>query len=290
MVKFCPACGSELRNEFKYCPSCGYNLQGIETSQVSSEKVNIIECKNCGTDNPSDAIICEGCGIKLSGELKTITKSSSNINFQQKKSFKDQKSKKKEQTQQPVKTVKEIDSKKIFGILGGILLVGFIILLASGVFDKPVSSVSNTITNQNQSSGVDLSSLQRINELEAILKANPNDNKTLLELAHLRNDSGMFDKAIENYQLYLTRVPEDADARIDMGVCYYSLGRYDEAIAAMTKALEYSPNHQIGHLNLGIVNLSAGNVAKSKEWLQKAVSIGPETDAGKRAQELLTSH
>jgi hypothetical protein len=58
----------------------------------------------------------------------------------------------------------------------------------------------------------------------------------------------------------------------------------------MTKALEHSPNHQIGHLNLGIVNLAAGNVEKSKEWLQKAVALGPETEVGKRAQELLTSH
>jgi ribosomal protein L40E len=290
MVKFCPACGSKLGNEFKYCPSCGYNLQNIGTPQVSSEKINIIECKNCGTENPYDAGVCEGCGIKLNGESRTVTKISSTINVQQKKSFKDQKSKKKEQPQQPVNTFKEIDSKKIYGILGAVLIVGFIILQAAGVFDKPVSSVSNTNLNQSQNSGVDLSSLQRINELEEILKANPNDNKSLLELAHLRNDSRMFDKAIENYQLYLTHVPEDADARIDMGVCYYNLGRYDEAIAAMTKALEYNPNHQIGHLNLGIVNLSAGNVAKSKEWLLKAVSLGPETDAGKRAQELLTSH
>jgi tetratricopeptide (TPR) repeat protein len=84
--------------------------------------------------------------------------------------------------------------------------------------------------------------------------------------------------------------PTNADARIDMGVCYYNLKQYDKAIAEMEKALKNSPNHQIGHLNLGIVNLGAGNLDKSKEWFQKAVNINPNNDIGKRAQELLQSH
>ena len=55
-------------------------------------------------------------------------------------------------------------------------------------------------------------------------------------------------------------------------------------------ALEYQPKHQIAHLNLGIVNLTAGNLQKSKEWFQKAVQLNPNSDIGKRAQELLTTH
>jgi len=58
----------------------------------------------------------------------------------------------------------------------------------------------------------------------------------------------------------------------------------------MTKALEYKPDHQIAHLNLGIVNLAASNVEKSKEWLRKAVDLNPNSEIGKRAQELLNSH
>mgnify|MGYP003514677669 FL=1 len=112
----------------------------------------------------------------------------------------------------------------------------------------------------------------------------------MLELAHLQNDSRMYEKAIINYKLYLQTKPEDADARIDMGVCYYNLKDYDNAINEMTNALKYEPNHQIGHLNLGIVNLSAGNLEKSKEWLLKAISLDPTSEVGKRAQELLQSH
>jgi tetratricopeptide (TPR) repeat protein len=282
MVRFCPDCGTDLKTEFKYCPSCGFNLQEINSEQ----KETIIECENCGMENPPKTDICRGCGIKLKGEIKTTVRSTSKVYSQQKT----QKGKKKEQQTATIVESKEIDSKKIFGIVAGVLVGCFIILFAAGVFDKPAPSNITSNVNQNQSSGVDLSALQRINELEATVKANPENNQALLDLAHLRNDSGMFEKAIENYLEYLNRVPENAEARIDMGVCYYNLGKYNEAIAAMTKALEHSPNHQIGHLNLGIVNLAAGNVEKSKEWLQKAIALGPETEVGKRAQELLTSH
>ena len=63
-----------------------------------------------------------------------------------------------------------------------------------------------------------------------------------------------------------------------------------QAIAEMEAALKYQPKHQIAHLNLGIVNLSAKNLVASKEWFQKTVDIDPNSEAGKRAQELLTSH
>ena len=75
-----------------------------------------------------------------------------------------------------------------------------------------------------------------------------------------------------------------------MGVCYFNLSDHDNAIKEMEKALEFNPTHQIGHLNLGVVNLNAGNLDVSKEWLKKAVEINPNSDAGKRAQDLLTSH
>jgi len=112
----------------------------------------------------------------------------------------------------------------------------------------------------------------------------------LLQLAHLRNDSGFFQQAINNYQTYLEKKPNDVDARIDMGVCYYNLKNFKKAIEEMEKAVKIKPNHQIGLLNLGVVNLTAGNAAKSAEWLKKAIKVNPNSEFGKRAQELLNAH
>jgi uncharacterized membrane protein YvbJ len=294
-MAYCPNCGEELKGKFNFCPSCGFDLQKIgeakESSHSDSTDTEIIICDNCGTENPAGIKICEGCGIRLSGSEK-ITKKEPVKSVTEKKQSQPKHVKEKSPGKKDVsgQTVKEIDSKKILIIAAIVIVGGFIILLTAGVFDRPPSSNVSSNVTQGQGSGVDLNALQRINELEEKVKNNPKDKESLLELAHLRNDSGMYEKAIEDYEKYLKIVPNDADVRVDMGVCYYSLRKFDEAIKAMTEALKYKPNHQIAHLNLGIVNLAEGNLEKSKEWLKKAVAIDPNSDAGKRAQELLSSH
>ncbi|MDP1994604.1 MAG: tetratricopeptide repeat protein, partial [Ignavibacteria bacterium] len=80
----------------------------------------------------------------------------------------------------------------------------------------------------------------------------------------------------------------NADVLVDMGVCYFDLQKYDEAIPLMEKAIKTNPVHQIAHMNLGIVNLAKGNIEKSKEWLQKAVAIDPNSEIGRKAKQLLT--
>jgi TolA-binding protein len=295
-MAYCPECGEELKTEFKFCPSCGYNLQDIgeikQSPHTDSTETEVVICDNCGTENPARTEVCEGCGVRLSRDVKVVKREVPKKSREEKEHSRKKTVKEKVSTGNKATTqnVKEIDSKKVLAIIAAVIGGCFIILLAAGVFDKPVSSSVNTNVTQNQGSGVDLSALQKINELEERVKNNPDDAKSLLDLAHLRNDSGMYEKAIEDYQKYLKIVPSDADARVDMGVCYYSLKQYDEAIKEMQKALEYKPDHQIAHLNLGIVNLAAGNIEKSREWLQKAVNLNPNSEIGKRAQELLSLH
>jgi TolA-binding protein len=314
MANFCAECGSNLSENFKFCPECGAKI--ISTNQndpfgkdqttlgdsTYKKSVEILVCENCGDENPSGNEMCDGCGIKLDGTviqktvefLKPVTEGVKKL--QQQKPAELKKAKKKKKTKptekaEPKKEEKEFDTKKIYLIISVISIFIIIILFSSGVFDSSVTTVNTNVNpNQSSGSGIDLGSLQNINNLEAKLNANPDDTKTLLELAHLNNDSGFYDKAIPLYQRYLEKFPENADARIDMGVCMYNLGDFDNAIIEMKKALEYEPKHQIGHLNLGVVNLTLGNSDIAKDWFLKAVDLGPDTDVGKRAKELLNSH
>ena len=305
MKYFCPNCGTELEQKYKFCPSCGFNLQNInfQNSDISGQQIeeNIIICDSCGEENPADNSVCKGCGIKLSGKEETrkriIPSASSYTQKPVYNKTKNQKVNKQKQAKQPVNFGNKTDDKNLdinrtLIILGGMLLLALAILFLAGVFDSPVTTNTN-VTNdvpQNQNSGVDLARLQEINQLEEQTKNNPADYKAVLQLAHLKNDSGLYEQAIANYKKYLEKIPSDADARIDMGVCYYNLGNYPSAIAEMEKALEFKSDHQIGHLNLGIVNLAAGNEEVSKNWLKKAVALNPLSDEGKRAKELLESH
>lgn len=230
-------------------------------------------CNECGFKFEKDFKFCPECGTQISG-----SKNSKSKNLESKVSSAGDKT---------------LNPKVIYGILIGGIAVIAIIIFTSGLLDSATVDINSTTQNQlqpNTNSGVNLNNMQIINDLEAKIKQNPEDYKSLLELAHLKNDSGLFEAAIQNYKTYLDKNPKDADARVDMGVCYFNLQDYPNAIKEMETALTYVPNHQIAHLNLGVVNLSAGNIEKSKEWLKKAYDLNPTSDVGKRAEQLLNNH
>lgn len=231
---------------------------------------------------------CNECGFKFDGEFKFCPECGTKVI-----SAKNNKSNKSVKSTVSSDQEKKLDPKVLYGILVGGIAVIAIILLTSGLLDS--TPVSNIPVNQNQqqtgmSSGVNLNNMQAINDLEAKIKQNPEDYTSLLQLAHLKNDSGLFEAAIQNYKTYLEKNPKDADARVDMGVCYFNLKDFTNAIKEMETAVKYVPNHQIAHLNLGVVNLSSGNLEKSKEWLKKAYDLNPTNEVGIKAQQLLSNH
>ena len=231
-------------------------------------------CNECGYKFEKEYKFCPECGVKVSRSKHSNSKTAD------------------------LKVVndngdKTLNPKVLYGILIGGFAVIAIIILTSGILDS--TPVTQTTMNQDQvqpntNSGVNLNNMQLINDLEAKIKQNPEDYKSLLELAHLKNDSGLFDAAIVNYKTYLEKNPKDADARVDMGVCYFNLQDFPNAIKEMETALKYVPDHQIAHLNLGVVNLSAGNIDVSKQWLKKAYDLNPTSEVGKKAEQLLNNH
>ncbi len=309
MVKFCPECGKKLDIEYKFCPECGFELGKIsernnaEVSNTADDKLNqkieVIICSNCGEENDPSAELCSGCGIKLTGrkELRDYSTLSDDAEIKkpsQKIEARPLKKSggKKQSPKTSVKTSaeKKLNTAKLITISAVCVGIAFVILLFSGILNSFVVPGSGSGGQQSLNSGVNLSNIQQINALENQIKNNPADTSAILDLAHLKNDAGMYQAAIVNYKQYLALVPRDPDARIDMGVCYYNLQDYNTAIKEMELAVKYDPKHQIGYLNLGIVNLTAGNMEKSQEWLKKAVELDPNSEYGKKAEELLKSH
>lgn len=244
-------------------------------------------CPECGIKLEKEYKFCPSCGFAL-GNIKSANK------HDETKSAKSSNSTFKSNPREASfsETAKGLSTGKIIGIFAGITGALLLILFLAGVFETPSVKppVQTEVNQNNQSPGVDLNSMQQMQELQTQINNNPGNMQLILQLAHLKNDSGMPEQAIALYKQYLEKNPKDADVRVDMGVCYFTLKNYPTAISEMKEALKYKPDHQIAHLNLGIVNFAAGNPAESKEWLKKAVDLNPNTDVGKRAQELLNSH
>jgi tetratricopeptide (TPR) repeat protein len=289
-VNYCAECGFKIEGEFKFCPNCGSQINsGISPrSSMTKNSEDIIICKNCGEENSFENSDCFSCGIPLKVnkfKKQGLTRSEAKENDSNQSSRKNI-----SDNQNKIIEEKVLDNKKILIISSAIVVIFIIALVLSGVFDSGVTQNITQVENQSSESGVNLAKLEEINELEKKVNANPDDLESALHLAHLLQDSGMFERAISNYKKYLVKHPENADARVDMAICFYNMGDNTTAISEMETALKYQPKHQIAHLNLGIVNLTAKNIEASKEWFRKTAELDPNSEAGKRAQELLTSH
>lgn len=312
MVKHCPECGYKFEKEYKFCPECGLEISKVVQERAEAEmpvesegegnNQETIICYNCGEENDKSNIACTSCGVKLQAgviekAVKKETPKSQRIakaGERKPQANKNNKGKDWKQDKPSAAGKKQLNKFKTFTIIAVGIGVALVLLIFSGILNSviiPGSGSTTTVQGEsNQSSGVDLANVQKINDLENVVKNNPKDTASILELAHLKNDSGLYEQAIINYKQYLALVPTDPDARIDMGICYYNLQNYATATAEMEKAIKYDPKHQIGYLDLGIVSLASGNFDKSKEWLKKAVELDPNSEYGKKAEELLKSH
>lgn len=289
-MKLCAECGFKIEGEYKFCPNCGSQINSeMQSPGITTEKFEeLLICKNCGEENPVDNSTCFSCGVPLSGnknKRQVIAKQEVKKNDQKKTDRKNSFDKNKN-----VNEEKALDNKKIYIISSAVIVVFILALIFSGVFDSGIQKNVVQVNEQSSSSGVSLANMEEITKLENQVTANPDDMESTLHLSHLLQDSGLFERAITNYKKYLTKNPDNADARVDMAICYYNLGDNTTAISEMETALKYSPKHQIAHLNLGIVNLAARNIDASKEWFRKTAELDPNSEAGKRATELLSSH
>lgn len=156
---------------------------------------------------------CNECGYKFDKEFKFCPECGTKV-----QTAKNNKSNKSVKNTVSSDQEKRLEPKVLYGILIGGIAVIALILLTSGLLDS--TQVSNIPVNQNQqqtgmSSGVNLNNMQAIDDLEAKIKQNHEDYTSLLQLAHLKNDSGLFEAAIQNYKTYLDKNPKDADARVE---------------------------------------------------------------------------
>ena len=193
-------------------------------------------------------------------------------------------------------TKQSLSTFQLLSIIVVLLAFGAFVLISSGLFDSEDiianqhnHSEDNSVST-NMGSSVDLNKLNEINKLEEIVKSNPTNHEALLSLGHLLNDNGFHERAIEKYETYLKGHGDNVDVIVDMGVCYFEMKNYDKAINVIKSALAINPKHQIANFNLGIVNLANNNPSEAKLWWEKARDINPNSNIGKKAEELLKSN
>ena len=165
-----------------------------------------------------------------------------------------------------------------------LLVVGLAVVLKTMGTHGPSDTQTQQGAQNPAQPSVDLAALE---QLRAAAEANPKDASALLLYANKLHDSRLIDQAIVQYRAYLELQPDNPDAGIDLGVCYFELKRYAEASKQMESVLARHPEHQLGTFNLGIVKYNAGEIGAAEMWLQKAIAINASSDVAKNATKLL---
>jgi Flp pilus assembly protein TadD len=123
--------------------------------------------------------------------------------------------------------------------------------------------------------------------LEGELQKNPDHVPILLRLAQVSRESGKLADAVRYLRDATTQDPRNADASLELGRALFETGNVNDAIHATEHALEINPSNVDALYNLGAIygNLSQDN--RARQYWQKAVSVAPESDSGRRAKESL---
>jgi tetratricopeptide (TPR) repeat protein len=277
----CSSCGHELSPQDKFCSNCGTAVS-VEESPDESRASTTVHCRLCGSENPSDSKYCASCGAVLgteAGEGRTAQRGARKSAEAKRQARAEHK-----QEEHRHQSGKGLPQGRIIAIFGGLLVVGVIII---GITRNQTKTMQSGSASQ---SAVSPTLVQDIEELRKRVQADSTDSGSILRLANLLHDGKFTDQAIIYYKKYLALNKKDADARVDLGICYFESGNKDRAIVEMKEALTYAPNHQLAHFNLGIVNLASGNLEAATEWFKKCIAINPQTETARRAEELIRQH
>jgi len=283
----CGKCQNPLTPGSKFCNLCGTPVEwSADGGDAGEQASTTVQCKLCGAENTHGNTTCVACGEVLEHDKPAV---------QQKR-----RTAQKKKSDQPL-------------VLSWKMIAGFVVFLAVGVFGLEFLTagkftepphIHDEETTPTETPAANMQALQQIEDLEQRLTASPNDQSLRIQLANTLHDARFYDKAIQRYHEYLNIKPDDVDARVDLGICYYEVDRSVEAKQEMLKALEYNAKHILGHFNLGIVNLriaqtemTAGNsdkaseaVSEANEWFRKTVALDPNGSAGQRAQRFIADH
>lgn len=270
----CGNCGGAVTLHDAVCPQCGAAVEIAGTGKPPAQ------CSTCGHQNVPGALFCNACGSRLAsaGETKAVRSKVSR-----------EKRETKRRDPWPYIVLTAI----------GVLVVLVVSTEWNSRTPEPRSGPAGPSAMQGAAVREQPVSTEQLAELRHRAESTPSNPSATLALANALQDNGSYNEAIRYYTEYLKATPRDADARVDMGICFDHKGLADSAGSAMAfaravdemkTAIRGVPTHQAAAFNLGIVYLHMGELDSSNVWLRRTVAINKGTDLAAQAQRIIDQH
>jgi Flp pilus assembly protein TadD len=118
---------------------------------------------------------------------------------------------------------------------------------------------------------------EAVAHLEKSLSLKPDNVPTLLNLARIEEQGGLFDAASRRLHAALRYDAADTTALINLGTVSTKAGRLGEAVASYEEALRIgSPGDYLAHNGLGVALMRRGNAAEAVEHFREALRLKPD--------------
>jgi tetratricopeptide (TPR) repeat protein len=123
-----------------------------------------------------------------------------------------------------------------------------------------------------------------IDELTAVLRANPNDERTWLALADVLATIGQFSRAEQVLKDALQVIPRSGQAHYDLGRLYQSLARYPEAVHQLEEAATLNPIAGLDPLYemIGAIYVGQADFDHAVEAYAKRIDVNPNNAGAHR--------
>lgn len=285
----CGDCGETISSSDVRCPSCGASIEKEESPAQASRKqvTSPATCPECGSPVTEGSEFCRSCGARL-GDVRTVPP---------------------RKPQKPARQARKKEGGKgrSVSVWQIISVAAVLALLSYLAYIQIRGEKTGTVSASGEGApqpgtplpGIGLQSVD-LKPLEDAVRESPGDPAARLRLANGLHDSRQLTRAKEEYVKYLAMRPKDPDARTDLGICYFQQAQSDslhresllrQAASTMEEAFNSAPRpHQPSAFNLGVVYLHLNDLEQSNAWFKKALQINPESDFGKRAQNMITQH
>ena len=118
------------------------------------------------------------------------------------------------------------------------------------------------------------------------LEKDPKNYNLIVQAGNVYFDIQQYNQAIK-YYIKANSIQIDENVLINLGVCYFNLGKLDSALVTMEDALKYNSNHKKGLYNIGIVLYNLGHINGALKNWQHLIHVHPNTEEVDQVQQYI---
>jgi tetratricopeptide (TPR) repeat protein len=115
--------------------------------------------------------------------------------------------------------------------------------------------------------------------LERVLELRPGEPRALQHLGHTYALLGNYPRAIEIFNVYLKRNPNDADVLNNLAAALLSAKRPREALLPLRRAIQVKPGHVLAHVNTGFAHADLKEYPEALSLFRQAIALKYDTSA-----------